>query len=894
MTSPGAPEAADDGGIYGRWSVDESGLPEFEYTLDQRTDERAIWDTRAFGETTLHWHQIGNDRISARATNEGWVEMYSHEHGPRWINHQDPEAGSHSGGVSYLRDRESGATFSTFYSDLPQEAKVRRVFGCGYFTVSIRIEDLELERTVFAPFGESRLLASHVVVRNHGTSPRRLTHGEFWDVRLHNIDYFQADGSLMQIDVRRQRAEIIFGGYGADWDDEIGGLRARHPLGRAIYDMAYFVRNSPNQKPDVILAPIETEVSGWSTSRADVFGQGGRSNPLSLEEPTARPHPSGGTGQEVAFLLNTDLELEPGEETTLGFAFGAAPPNEVGLELGMIGGDIRSLLEATRSAWSAYLPKVRFGREEWLSRELAWDAYYVRSGATYHEGFRSHTISQGGAYQYLVGYNAGPRATLQHAQSLVWLAPELAADLARFTMAETLPQGEIPYQEQMGGLVDNIFEAPPSDGDLWLLWIVAEYTLATRDRAFLRSSVSYWPAPYTRPEPVWDHCVRALDHLLNDVGIGPHGLLKMRPGGDWNDILPGEVAETTGVSLDTIFAEGESTWNTGMAVHVLRRFAELASYAGDPGIARRCTEQAEAFAEALRQSWRGKQLIRGWADREHDFGHTDLYLEPQAWALINGILTGDQDQTLIDEIRERCSDQYATRVFASAGEGMVPGAVNGVWASINSTLAWGMGRVRPEEGWKELLDNTFHKHALVYPHIWSGIWSAADMCYPLAGGEDTIASMRRHQGFEGSPDVEEVSAEELAGRPYSVPGLSMQAWPVQIMFSHSEPLNATQWLLGFRTSAKGLEIDPLLPFNGWEWDGGLLQVSYSDDSVSGELGALAADVIDLVVRLPDALKEHELRVVVNEEPVLHRLDDDHVTFRMAVMPGKRTSFAIGR
>ncbi|MFC7309622.1 GH36-type glycosyl hydrolase domain-containing protein [Streptomyces monticola] len=864
MSTPHDPH----GGIFGHW-IDDAGLPAFAYTLDQRTDPRAEWDTHESGTSRLHWHQLGNDRIVAIGTNEGWVQLYSHEHGPRWINQHRPQEGRSAGGVSYLLDRDSGDTWSTYHPDLPQQAEVEREFGCGSLRVVVRHAGLTLDRVVFAPFGDGRLLASYVVVRNESDRVRRLRHGEQWGVQLHNLDLVPVGGDRA---ARRDGSSfLLYSGYGADWDARLGALVARHPRGRLSHEIPFPPGRTSRTQPDVVCVPLGTRVDGWAAAHSDVYGAGGRTAPDALLDPPNRPLAPGAAGQETAFLLTTDLELAPGEQRVLGFGYGAAPPAELADEIARLGDDPAALYDATRAAWRRALPAVDFGRDPWLGRELAWGAYYVRSGATYHHGFRAHTLSQGGAYQYLGGFNAGPRATVQHALPLVWLAPELAAEAARFTMAETTPEGEIAYAEVGSGAWEHLLWCP-SDNDLWLLWLVAEYVLATRDRAFLRQSVSYWPAPYTRPEPVWDHCLRALDHLLTTVGTGPHGLIKMRLG-DWNDM----VVTESDVPVDRAWEESESTLNTAMAVHVLRRFAELADYHGDLAIAERVRERADAFADAVRASWRGTHVNRGWADHETEAGHLDLFLEPQPWALLTGVLGPERAATLVQEIRSRCSDPYATRIFGAGGEGHTPTVGGGQWPAINSTLAWGLATVDPAEGWRELRDNTLAHHAETYPEVWFGVWSGPDAYLP--------------------------SHDDRAGETWAEESLfSMQAWPVQILFPHSEPLNASLWLSGVTPTAAGLRIDPLLPFEGWRWDGGLLSVRYGAEEVGGELGALATESVTVEVRLPSGLSgaaadgaadARAVRVTVDGAPAPARVADGMVRFRVPVGPGRRTPFRVG-
>ncbi len=74
------------GGIFGKWIVDEAGLPAFEYTLDQYADERAKYPTVEKRERRDHWHQIGNDEITALTSNDGTVQVYVGHRGGRFLN----------------------------------------------------------------------------------------------------------------------------------------------------------------------------------------------------------------------------------------------------------------------------------------------------------------------------------------------------------------------------------------------------------------------------------------------------------------------------------------------------------------------------------------------------------------------------------------------------------------------------------------------------------------------------------------------------------------------------------------------------------------------------------------------------------------------------------------
>ncbi len=73
-------------GIFGRWQLDANGLPCYEYELDQYADPRAFFPNTARLDRRDHWHQIGNDRITALASNDGTIQVYIGDRGGVFLN----------------------------------------------------------------------------------------------------------------------------------------------------------------------------------------------------------------------------------------------------------------------------------------------------------------------------------------------------------------------------------------------------------------------------------------------------------------------------------------------------------------------------------------------------------------------------------------------------------------------------------------------------------------------------------------------------------------------------------------------------------------------------------------------------------------------------------------
>src|SRR5262249_46235124 len=133
---------------------------------------------------------------------------------------------------------------------------------------------------------------------------------------------------------------------------------------------------------------------------------------------------------------------------------------------------------ASERAWESWVPKADFGRtRKWVARELEWDAYLLRSATVYEELCGHHTITQGGYYQYLGGFNLGYRSWLHYMLPMAYAEPALAREILRYSIS-LQPQGggQLPYGT--GPLCSRFDLGISDDLDFWLLLAAAEYGLA--------------------------------------------------------------------------------------------------------------------------------------------------------------------------------------------------------------------------------------------------------------------------------------------------------------------------------------------------------------------------------------------------------------------------------
>jgi hypothetical protein len=83
------PPHEEGGGLFGRWILDEAGLSAYEYTFDHLGDPRAGYPNSENRDRRDHWHQVGNQRVTAIASNDGTVQVYLGDRGGVFLNRFD-------------------------------------------------------------------------------------------------------------------------------------------------------------------------------------------------------------------------------------------------------------------------------------------------------------------------------------------------------------------------------------------------------------------------------------------------------------------------------------------------------------------------------------------------------------------------------------------------------------------------------------------------------------------------------------------------------------------------------------------------------------------------------------------------------------------------------------
>lgn len=469
----------------------------------------------------------------------------------------------------------------------------------------------------------------------------------------------------------------------------------------------------------------------------------------------ATPH--GSTTPSCVLRLDWEVELSPGAGVERHLRFGIDGPRSDPAELWA-----RSLAELTHR-----LPRASCATAPAAAQEVPWHAALLTGGACRDSVLGGHTLNQGSAYSYLLGFNGAARDPLQHALPLVYSEPDLALSVLRNTCAWSTPDGDLPYG--LDGAKQPWTQLwQPSDANLWALWLAAEYAAATGDIAAFAEPAGYHPSTGSPAVPLAEHLRRQFRFLIDHVGRGEHGHLRIR-NADWNDM----ALSTPGLDRTSMIERGESVLNSAMAAWVLPVWACLAERLGqsaEAGEARTLGAELRALVAA---EWTGRWFRRGYGPGVV-LGERDLWLEVQPWAILCGAASVDQAHTLLDTCDDtvRRGSPLGARVRWPVPAELSPGegTSGGIWPAINMTLVWAAARVGHPLAVDEWNRMTLTAHTASYPDIWEGTLSGPDSW----NAPESARPGRTWAWAEGS--------------------VAMQAFPVGNMHSHAQPRPATAGL----------------------------------------------------------------------------------------------------
>ncbi len=541
----------------------------------------------------------------------------------------------------YIRDNQSGDYWSASWQPVGKDLahyKSTCRHGMGYTRMTACYDGIESEALYYVPLGKSHEVWA-LSVTNRSDVQRDLTltgYAEFTNHSNYEQDQVNLQYSLFISRTQFQSDRIIQQIHG-----NLDALSEQEQIDEKNVTERFFGLSGAN-------------VSSYCGEKEHFLGKyHGYGDPQGIA--------SGDLGNVTSYnenscgALSCILSLAPGETRTVAYVLGAGGGSESSAVLNTYTDPAEQTareLAELKDDWQKKLDhlKVDTPSPEFNTMINTWNAYNC---------FMTFIWSRAASFIYCGLRNGyGYRDTVQDIQGIIHLAPKMAAEKIRFMLSAQVSNGgglplvkftHCPGQEDTPDDASYRQEtghpAYRADDALWLFPTVYKYIAETGDLAFLNEVI---PFADKEEATVYEHLKRAISFSF--AHLGPHGM----PAGlyaDWNDCLRlGADGESSFVAMQFYYA-----------MTILKRFAE---YKEDTEYAEYLEEKQAETGKAMQELyWDQDRFIRGYTEEGAQIGaardpEANLWLNPQSWAVISGLSSDGQSDTVLSNVYERLNTPY--------------------------------------------------------------------------------------------------------------------------------------------------------------------------------------------------------------------------------------------
>lgn len=528
--------------------------------------------------------------------------------------------------------------------------------------------------------------------------------------------------------------------------------------------MLYFNMSLPNEGFD---GSLDRFIGKWRSE----------SNPIAIE--SGEMGNTEITAGDPVVALKSSVKLDPQAEKHFSVILGIASKDEAKPYEDLKIKELQDIafvdkkLQEVKNYWTLYLSHVKVNTPEPAMNAMlnVWNQYQcavtfdmARNSGYYHGGLL---------------FGTGMRDQFQDILGMVIVEPKRVRE--RLLNA-------LQFQFEDGSTLHNFFKLTNhgerthhSDTPLWIPFGLVEYLNETHDFSILKEIVKFYDQG---EDTVFSHMVRALDFAISDTT--ERGLPRIRKG-DWND------------TLDHIGPKGigETIWGAMFLCYVLEKTFELLDHTGATDVKDRWKKAYDNIASVVNQiAWDGKWYARAFRDNGEVVGsHTKeqgkLFLNSQTWSVISGIAPRERAESALNSCIEHLENKTGMQK---------------VWPAYR-TVEDNIGLIsRCVPGKKE--NGAVFNHAsswFVLASILQGkhedAWRIYSKMLPL-NSSNAVGIDR----YETEPYV---YSEYITSREHETEGQASHSWLTgSSVWMYRIGID---WVLGLRTSLKGITIDPHIP-----------------------------------------------------------------------------------
>ncbi|MEI8176290.1 MAG: hypothetical protein WCG78_05435 [Candidatus Omnitrophota bacterium] len=703
------------------------------------------------------FNYLFNDVYHALVSQTGGGFSYFKDPKTNRILRYDHLSTDRPGRYIFIRDQQKATTWSPNWQPFctPLE-KWQAVHGLGYSKISAENDGIAAEITYLVPQNDPVEIWI-VKIKNTTRKKRSLKVFPF-------IEFVSGD-----IELEACYRNIVMLYNQASFDKDLKAI------------VAFKHKFNAKQKESFNFFTTSLDVKGYDTQKEKFFGTyNDVTKPETILE-RGKCHNTDVRGEDMVGVLETNVNLAPGEEKEFVVIVGSADNRA----------NIAPLIKKYRSVDAAKKELVGIG-EFWnqaidrisvRTPDPAFDLMvnvwgkYQLTAITHWRGTSQYHGVEGG-----LGY----RDTAQDAEGLF----ALDLDLGKKKMEKILQ-----YQYSNGhavsgfsdteGAWDLIYSAGvvgKADVAVWLPYCVVSYVKETGDTDFLRKEYRFCDG---NTATVYEHILRAVRYLY--ATRGEHGLPLILKA-DWNDAY-----DHVGLKR-----KGESIW-LGMALcRAAKQIEELARFIDDKTVADEMRKIYDEMSAIINNNgWDGDWYLAAFNDEGYKIGSKEndegnVPLNSQTWAILSEVV---KDKTRLAKILDKI-DNYLDTPYGPA-----------LFLPSYTKFNPGIGRVTAfAEGTKE--NAAVFSHACAFKIVADCFIKRGDKAYETFSKLTPMNPAKQdHNKYKVEPFV---WAEYIIG-PGSTYRFGEGAFTWNTGTSPWMFTAATEWILGCRREFDGLLIDPCLP-----------------------------------------------------------------------------------
>ncbi|SPE38643.1 N,N'-diacetylchitobiose phosphorylase [Candidatus Sulfopaludibacter sp. SbA6] len=669
------------------------------------------------------------------------------------------------GHYCYIRDDDTGEYWSISWQPVGKDlgqARHECRHGLSYSRFTCDYRDLNAEQTIFIPLGDDVELWD-VRIRNHGTTPRRLSVFGYVEFSFHHIE------------IDNQNLQMSLYASGSSYRDSVIEYDFFYEPWTFHYFTAGFEAESFDSLRDSFIGSYRTET-----------------NPIALE----RGHCGNRSelGGNHCGALHTRVSLPAGESVRLAFMLGVGPRDkgrQIRAKYSSVAA-VDAAFAGLRSYWQEKLaafqsrtphPGLDTMINTWTLYQAETCVVWSRFASFIEVGGRTGLGYRDTSQDVMSVAHTNPAKCRQRIIELLqgqvsqgyglhlfdpdWFDPEKQT-APKFKSPTVTPSPD--RKSIIHGLADVC-----SDDALWLVVSICEYAKETGETALFDEVV---PFADEGQATVYEHLKRALDFSAEQ--IGPTGICKgLRA--DWNDCLN--------------LGGGESALVSFLHHWALRAFVEAAEYLGRTTDSTKYCRVADKVRETCESElWDGEWYIRGITSSgvrigTHESEEGKIFLESNTWAVASDLAPPERARSTMDAI-----DRY---LFSEYG-------IHLLWPAFS--------KPNDEIGFVTRVYKGIKENAAIFSH--PNPWAVIAEC-KLGRGDRAMKFYDALLPYHQNDCIETREAEPYSycqfvmGRDHTAFGRARHPWLTGSGgWSYTA---ATRWILGVRPGFDGLIVDPCIP-----------------------------------------------------------------------------------